>query len=129
MFTADPMVETREDYSPEERNQETDASLDGPPSADGSYKGSFETNCCGYEPSADGSYPQQFVSNEPLLPSSESSGNLWTLADIGVFLVFALASMVIAAGTVMGGFTTLNRVLHLGMSSENAVVQTVLAVS
>ena len=99
------MIETREDYSPEESNT--------PP-----RETALPENDWGTQPPSIG---------EVVIP--EPSERLWTFADLGLFLLFALASMVLAAGTVFGGFSALNKILGLGMSIEDSVAQTAIAVS
>ena len=99
------MVEPREDYSLEESN---------PPSGEAAL-------------SQNDLDAQAITAGEGLLP--EASEKLWTFGDIGLFLLFALASMLVAAGTVIGGFTALNNILGLGRSVDDSVAQTALAVS
>jgi len=99
------MAETRENYSPEENSA---------PSSETAL-------------SENGFHVQAAANAESLLPGT--SEKLWTFADLGLFLLFALASMVVAAGTVIGGFSVLNRVLGLGMGVDDSVAQTAIAVS
>jgi membrane protease YdiL (CAAX protease family) len=59
---------------------------------------------------------------------SPSSTRLWTFGDLGLFLLFALVTMVVAGGTVVGTFSALNKILGWGMSMDQTSVQTPIAV-
>lgn len=53
---------------------------------------------------------------------------LWDLADLGMFLLFALGTIILVMAAVLGGFTLLNRVLGWGLSADHRGVQTPIAV-
>ncbi|MSO19281.1 MAG: CPBP family intramembrane metalloprotease [Acidobacteria bacterium] len=63
---------------------------------------------------------------EPWPPLPED--RLWTLTDVGSFFLFALVTMVVALGIVMGSFTLLNSGLNWGLTLSHPQVQTPIAV-
>ncbi len=63
---------------------------------------------------------------EPWQPLRED--RLWTLTDVGGFFLFALVTMVVSLGIVMGSFTLLNSGLNWGLTLSHPQVQTPIAV-
>lgn len=52
----------------------------------------------------------------------------WEMVDLGLFVVFALGTMVLVGAAVIGGFTLLNRVLGWGLTLDHPMAQTPIAV-
>lgn len=52
----------------------------------------------------------------------------WDLLDVGLFLLFALGTMVLVGSVVLGGFLLLNRVFSWGLTLEHPQVKTPVAV-
>lgn len=111
---------------PESSDNQFEQHRDGSPSAEPAASG---------EHAAFPSLPDEFAERADLAPQdprwpphSATQPALWTLADLGLFLLFALGTMVLVGGLVLGGFSLLNKSLHWGLSADDARAQTPIAV-